>query len=308
MLAANVARIAELVGLTAVESRLFEFAVLMHAWPALREVCDKPENLRLRQISDRLAVLLDLPRHEVYQALRPGATLARSGLLSLTRNSLHGGMDHRLELLSESLPERLTESVVEPTDWLRDMVRPGQPGHLQWTDYAHLHKPLAVLRPYLRQALQEGMAGVNIFLYGPPGTGKTQLARLLAQDMACELFEVTTEDEDNDPIGGRKRVKAHCAAFDLGIYERYRDLHARARSERSAWLKAQGISHKVAAQAVLTDYNPYAQAARIGRVAPPMPDGYAEALAAWQKPPQKPAPKPQANGPTLPGGLQGFSF
>lgn len=101
-------------------------------------------------------------------------------------------------------------------------------------------------------------------------------------------------------------------AFDLGIDERYRDLHARALSERSAWLKAQGISHKVAAQAVLTDYNPYAQAARIGRVAPPMPDGYAEAFAAWRQPPQKtdqkPVPKPQANGPTLPGGLQGFSF
>ncbi len=121
-------------------------------------------------------------------------------------------MDDRLELLSESLPDRLTESVVEPTDWLRDMVRAGQPGHLRWQDYAHLDKPLAVLRPYLRQALQEGRAGVNIFLYGPPGTGKTQLARLLAQDMGCELFEVTTEDEDNEPIGGRKRVKAHCAA------------------------------------------------------------------------------------------------
>ena len=101
-------------------------------------------------------------------------------------------------------------------------------------------------------------------------------------------------------------------AFDFGIGERYRDLHARARSERSAWLKVQGISHKVAAQAALTDYNPYAQAARIGRVAPPMPEGYAEALADWRQQPQKadqkPVPKPQANGPTLPGGLQGFSF
>ena len=97
-------------------------------------------------------------------------------------------------------------------------------------------------------------------------------------------------------------------AFDLGIYERYRDLHARARSERSAWLKAQGISHKVAAQAVLTDYNPYAQAARIGRVAPPMPEGYAEAVAAWKNPPPKADLKSDAKWPTLPGGLPGFSF
>ena len=212
VLAANIERIAELVGLTALESRLFEFAVLMHAFPALREVCDKPSNLRARQISDRLAALLELPRQEVYNALRPQATLARTGLLNLTRNTLHGGMDDRLELLSEALPDRLTESIVEPTDWLRDMVRPSTPGHLTWADYAHLDKPLKVLRPYLQQAMQKGQQGVNIFLYGPPGTGKTQLAKLLAQDMGCELFEVTTEDEDNDPIGGRKRVKAHCAA------------------------------------------------------------------------------------------------
>ena len=212
VLAANVARIAELVGLNAVESRLFEFVLLMHAYPALRQVCDKPDSLRSRQISDLLAALLQLPRQDVYNALRPGAALARSGLLNLNRNSRHGGLDDRLELLSESLADRLTEAVVEPTDWLRDMVRPGQAPELQWQDYAHLDKPLALLRPYLRQAVQEGRAGVNIFLYGPPGTGKTQLARLLAQDIGCELFEVTTEDEDNDPIGGRKRVKAHCAA------------------------------------------------------------------------------------------------
>lgn len=212
VLAANIERIAELVGLTPVESRLFEFAVLMHAFPALREVCDKPSNLSARQISDRLAALLTLPRQDVYNALRPQATLARTGLLNLTRNTLHGGLDDRLELLSEALPDRLTESIVEPTDWLRDMVRPSTPGHLSWADYTHLDKPLKVMRPYLQQALQQGQPGVNIFLYGPPGTGKTQLAKLLAQDMGCELFEVTTEDEDNDPIGGRKRVKAHCAA------------------------------------------------------------------------------------------------
>ena len=58
----------------------------------------------------------------------------------------------------------------------------------------------------------QGRTGVNIFVYGPPGTGKTQLARLLAQDMGCELFEVTTEDNDKDPISGHKRVKAFGAA------------------------------------------------------------------------------------------------
>lgn len=97
-------------------------------------------------------------------------------------------------------------------------------------------------------------------------------------------------------------------AFDLGIYDRYRNLHARAKSERSAWLKDRRISHKVAEQAALTRYNPYALADRLGCVAPHMPEGYAEALAAWRKPPAKAVQQPLPTRLTLQGGMKGFSF
>jgi transitional endoplasmic reticulum ATPase len=213
VLTANVERIADLVNLNPVESRLFEFAILMRAYPALKEMCEKPSNLRRKQLADRMATLLDLPRQATWDAFQPDATLARTGLLTLTASHHYtGSIEAQLELLSESLPDRLTDAIVAPTDWLRDMVRASEPGHLQWSDYQHLAKPLSVLRPYLNHALQTGRKGVNILMYGPPGTGKTQLSKLLAQDMGCELFEVTTEDESKDPITGRKRVKAHCAA------------------------------------------------------------------------------------------------
>lgn len=98
-------------------------------------------------------------------------------------------------------------------------------------------------------------------------------------------------------------------SIDYGIYERYRDLHARAKAERSAWLREKRITRKVAAQAVLTAYKPYANAARIDCVAPPMPEGYAEALAALKQQAEAPQRKPQVNAvDELPGGLKGFSF
>jgi len=216
VLAANVKRIAELVNLNAVEASLFTFTVLMRAYPALKEICEKPANLRRKQLADRLAALLDLPRQEVWDAFRADGALARTGLLTLNTHSHYtGSLEAQLELLSETLPDRLTDAIVEPTEWLREMVRPSEAGHLQWADYQHLAKPLSVLRPYLRHALQGGRKGVNIFLYGPPGTGKTQLSKLLAQDMGCALFEVTTEDDSKDPISGRKRVKALCAAHSF---------------------------------------------------------------------------------------------
>ncbi len=137
VLAANVERIAQLVNLNAVESRLFEFAILMRAYPALKEMCEKPANLRRKQLADRLAALLDLPRQATWDAFQPDGALARTGLLTLsTSHHYTGSIEAQLELLS----------------------------------------------------------------------------KLLARDMGCELFEVTTEDESKEPIGGRKRVKAHCAA------------------------------------------------------------------------------------------------
>jgi transitional endoplasmic reticulum ATPase len=212
VLAKNIQGVADLVGLNAVEVRVFEFVVLMQTYPPLKNVCAKPARLRSRALSDRLATLLNLPLQDTWEALRPTSTLARSGLVTRSNSRFEGGLDEFLELLTESLADRLIDSVVEPADWLKDMVELGKPSHLHWEDYKHLNPALSVLRPYLRQAVMKQQPGVNIFLYGPPGTGKTQLARLLAQDMGVDLYEVTTQGSDQEPIGGRTRVKALCAA------------------------------------------------------------------------------------------------
>jgi len=66
--------------------------------------------------------------------------------------------------------------------------------------------------------------------------------------------------------------------YALNVYDRYRNNHQLAKDQRDYWLKVQGISRRVAAQAVLTHYNPYANAHRIGKVAPPEPHGYTETL------------------------------
>jgi hypothetical protein len=98
-------------------------------------------------------------------------------------------------------------------------------------------------------------------------------------------------------------------SFDYGIYERFRDLHARAKSERSAWLIEKRITLQVTSQAEQTDYRPYTNAARISCVAPPMPEGYADALAALQQQAEAAKRKPDMDVmDDLPGGVKGFSF
>lgn len=100
----------------------------------------------------------------------------------------------------------------DPISLLRDMVIAGTAPQLQWRDYAHLGQSLTLMRAYLRHAIETRRKGVNIILYGAPGTGKSQLARLLAQELSCDMFEVASEDEDGDPVDGERRLRAFRAA------------------------------------------------------------------------------------------------
>lgn len=99
-------------------------------------------------------------------------------------------------------------------------------------------------------------------------------------------------------------------AFDLGIYERYRDSHDKAKAERSLWLREHRITLDVVRQAVQTNYKPYEHAQRIGLQAPPMPEGYAQAMAALQAAAApKPVPPTEKKTRLLLGGkFEGFSF
>ncbi len=213
-LANNVARIAALVGLSDVECRVLEFVLLMRGNQQLNQACEHVKNLDNPRLVQALAVILGQSPEAIRLALRSDGLLAKTGLVTVDMRSARS-MDNKFDLLSEKLPHRLIEFEMQPTDWLKDMIVPSDPGHLDFEDYAHCAKALQVLRPYLRQALCQGLRGVNVLLYGPPGTGKTQLAKLLAKDLGCELFEVTTEDEDEEPISGRKRIKALSATHSL---------------------------------------------------------------------------------------------
>jgi len=93
------------------------------------------------------------------------------------------------------------------------------------------------------------------------------------------------------------------------IFSRGNDSHLRVKAERSAWLIEKRITLQVAAQGEQTDYRPYANAARIGCVPPPMPEGYANALAALQQQAEAAKRKPQLGAAHVQsGGPKGFSF
>lgn len=206
-LRANIDRLSQLTGLTAVDCQILEFAALLHSDRLLDDACDMIGHLSSVKLFHVLSQLLDIPEPAVRIALRSQETLARSGLLSVDRSGT-STLRGKLELLSDKFADEITSSDADPISLLRDTVIKGSPADLELADYDHVRSSLNVLTPYLKHAIAVGRKGVNIFLYGAPGTGKSQLAKVLSRELDCELFEVAYEDEDGDPVAGERRLRA----------------------------------------------------------------------------------------------------
>lgn len=214
ILVTNIELIASLVGLNAMEANVLRFVVMLHSSFALSEACDFLGNQPTSRLINSLSTILAIESDAVREALSPHGTLCRSGLLKVDRDGPNS-LSVKLALLSRHFADYIVNTETEPLDLLRDTVAPSPPATLALEDYEHIQDSLRVARPYLHQSLQTHRSGVNVFIYGPPGTGKTELARTLAADLGCDLYQVSTEDEEGDSISATARLRAYRVAQSM---------------------------------------------------------------------------------------------
>lgn len=207
----NVAQLAALAHLSEADCRILEFACCVHVDSLLEDATDMFGDLTSAQVASCLASVLDLPADTVRAALASQSVLARTGLLTLDRSG-RGWLRSRLDLLSGNFAELMQTEAADVLHLLRGKVSVAGPAQLALGDYGHIQPQLDIALPYLRQTLDARGRGVNLFIHGTPGTGKTELARTLAQQLDCELFEVASEDDDGDPISAERRLRAFRAA------------------------------------------------------------------------------------------------
>jgi transitional endoplasmic reticulum ATPase len=210
-LRANIARLAELAGLSATDCKILEFVVMLKNERLIDDTADLLGSLSSGKLFYVLSVLLDEPEPRIRAALGTRGVLAHSGLVSVDR-SCAALLNVKLQLLSDTFADHIVTSDTDPVELLRDTVAPASSPQLELDDYRHIDASLAVLKRYLRHALAGGRDGVNVFVHGAPGTGKSELAKALAAHLECELFEVASEDADGDPINGERRLRAFRAA------------------------------------------------------------------------------------------------
>ncbi len=208
----NVSRLKALVGLSDLEADILKFAVMIHYAQALEDACELLGDMTSTRAVATLAKILGYDKEAVREALSPRSALGMSGLVSLDRDGMRS-LCNKLDLLSRSFADMMVNYEGDDLyELFKDSIRTVSPGSLGLDDYDHMAKERDMLLKYLRSVMADRKSGSHILIYGRPGTGKTELVKALAEALGVALFEVSYADEDDEPIGGRQRIKAFKSA------------------------------------------------------------------------------------------------
>lgn len=210
-LGGNVEELSRMLGLEEADGRILGFIVLLHTERLLDDAADQLGGLSVSKACSSIATILNLPEAAVRAALGSRGPLIQSGLVSVDGSGSFP-LRSKLDLISGEFAAQMTVPDVDPARLLRGIVSPGAPGALALEDFSHVQRSIDVLLPHLRQSLASRRSGVNVFVYGTAGTGKSELARTLADALGCALYEVSSEDDEGNPVHGERRLRALRAA------------------------------------------------------------------------------------------------
>jgi AAA+ superfamily predicted ATPase len=158
------------------------------------------------QANEAVAKAVGLPLRSVQEAFSGKGRLMGSQLIR--RNHDAQDLASKFEWVSRGFPQEMMQPGFDPFKALRDRIVPAPPPTLVWGQFSHLGELQQVTLSYVRQALAAATPGVNLLLHGDAGVGKSEFSRALARELGCELYEVSTQDEDGDPIDSGHRLQA----------------------------------------------------------------------------------------------------
>ena len=170
----------------------------------LRGLCRQIGSLDLEDAADFCHEVLGLDPGEIESALRDGSQIlvdTADGHDCLTR-----WFDFSSPVQRRIRGKLRAGETLVANDFLDALCNRAPVARLRLADFPEPSGELALLHRYLHQRIESPREGVNLLLFGPPGTGKTQLARAVCQALGMTVFEVPTEDDDQDPLSTQQRL------------------------------------------------------------------------------------------------------
>ncbi len=208
----NTAMLAGVLGLTDAETWVLATGALTKYKRDVRSVlvdCKVTHSLEAYQ---QLEIISGLNWLDIQTALKPGSRLEMLGLMDSP--SVEGAITDLGDFMRMSdrlLPPLLGDYATE-SELMAVFTKPAGVARLKLTDYPHIDADARYLKALLSVGKLSGnqtpIKGINILIYGPPGTGKTELAKLVAAEAACDLYEVESTDARGESLAGRDRYRS----------------------------------------------------------------------------------------------------
>jgi ATP-dependent 26S proteasome regulatory subunit len=202
-LAANIAALADALGLSREDADILRLVLRTDRESRFDDLCSRIVATRVVSSAGLAAIMLRCSPGDVADRLRRGP---------LETLQLVGVCGDGTASFDYYVPYRIRQALSPPSDGLADIERrligtPLRP-RLTGDDFGHVAKERDFVVRLLRGAAGARQKGVNILLYGPPGTGKTELCKVIAAQLGCDLFAIGEADEDGDEPSRGERVGA----------------------------------------------------------------------------------------------------
>jgi SpoVK/Ycf46/Vps4 family AAA+-type ATPase len=201
-LVTNTAVLADALGLSGEETAILRLVLRTDRESRFDDLCSRIVATRAVSGAGLAAIMLGCSPSDVADRVRRGP-LAALQLVSVAGDGT-ASFDYYV-------PYRIRQALSPPSDGLADIERRliGTPLRPRLTagDFAHVAKDCEFIVRLLQGAAAR-QKGVNILLYGPPGTGKTELCKVIAAELGCDLFAIGEADEDGDEPSRGERVDA----------------------------------------------------------------------------------------------------
>ena len=204
----NIDALAGLLQLNPAERALLLYGTLARYQRDLRGLLVEFKVSNAQEAYAAIAAVAGVNEQDVAEALRAGSRLERTGMIEnlISEHNITDLAD--LMKVSEQLPPVLMRHYEGPSDLMAVFTRPATKSELTTADFHFVGDDQRVLASLLRNAVARREPGVNVLLYGPPGTGKTELAKVAAQEVGLQLYEVEYADRDGNSLSGRDRYRS----------------------------------------------------------------------------------------------------